>query len=65
VSDELFLDGVEMGGVWSAPATITMSSDYVLRERAAKHEMIHFAMGAGDAIHGTGVFERCTPGWSE
>ena len=54
-----------MGGVWSGPATITMSSDYVLRERAVKSEMIHFAMGAGDAIHGTGVFGRCTPGWSE
>ena len=65
VSDELFLDGVEMGGVWRGPATITMSSDYVLRERAVKSEMIHFAMGAGDAIHGTGVFDRCTPGWSE
>ena len=60
VSDELFFGGTEIAGVWSWPSRIIMRSDFLHSRRAVKHEMIHYVMRKGNALHETDVFDRCT-----
>ena len=57
VAQELYLDDVEKGGVWSPPIRITMRVDHILDQRAVKHEMIHYIEQRGGH---TPDFLRCS-----
>ena len=60
VADELFLGGVEKGGVWSSPDRIIMRADQVLIMGAVKHEMIHHIFQLVDELHGSTLMDRCS-----